>query len=601
MQQYNPWREQLVAGIVTPFISDMIQRNREANQAKKLNAIFSEAQNLVNGNQGQSLLAAQPTPEGYSSVTPWESVARNSYNPLTQFDMGTTGIAPTTQGQQSLFSSQDYRNAIMKLLGTKRFSMLNPALVEQYLTPFYQATDQARQEALKKEYADKLAKAQNPGDRRSVAWEGATQGVLPWDVVNAANSEYRYENPSAAENAANLFREKQFDEGVRQFDTGTSLTREKMADDRQRDAQAQRNWEKIFEAGREDARYARENPGYSSVFTGDDGGQWVVDRDGNTKKLDTGEGDINTLSVQDRAQIEYSQKRIKELEENRMKFRQMQTDIFKTGATSLVSDVDALNESEYMKGLKNELQRIDYEIAEEREKINKIWSKYSGGNAQISGNDVSAFPENRGSGNGKKNSNYQERGISKWKYGSYIDKAAKNYGVNPALIQAIISVESAENPKATSSAGAQGLMQLMPKTAKELGVNNPYDEEENINGGTKYLARLLKMYNGDVEKALWAYNAGEGNVAKGRKPKETRDYVPKVMKKYKEYANVKGEENSNDLFPTAISDEDYRGMLKKAIAGKYPGVSNEKELQEYLRKNGIKFSADIKPQDVNVF
>ena len=172
MQQYNPWREQLVAGIVTPFISDMIQRNREANQAKKLNAIFSEAQNLVNGNQGQSLLAAQPTPEGYSSVTPWESVARNSYNPLTQFDMGTTGIAPTTQGQQSLFSSQDYRNAIMKLLGTKRFSMLNPALVEQYLTPFYQATDQARQEALKKEYADKLAKAQNPGDRRSVAWEG---------------------------------------------------------------------------------------------------------------------------------------------------------------------------------------------------------------------------------------------------------------------------------------------------------------------------------------------------------------------------------------------------------------------------------------------
>ena len=192
--------------------------------------------------------------------------------------------------------------------------------------------------------------------------------------------------------------------------------------------------------------------------------------------------------------------------------------------------------------------------------------------------------------NYKKNS-----GSSKWKYGNFIDKAASNYDVDPALIQAVIAVESAENPDAISSAGAQGLMQLMPATAQSLGVKNSFDPEQNINGGTQYLSQLSKKYNGDVEKVLWAYNAGEGNVAKGHKPTETRAYIPKVLKKYEEYKSNDNEGSKN------LSNEDYAHLLEMVKAGKFPDIKNEAELQTKLKEYGRSFDVGINSQDVNMF
>lgn len=152
---------------------------------------------------------------------------------------------------------------------------------------------------------------------------------------------------------------------------------------------------------------------------------------------------------------------------------------------------------------------------------------------------------------------------------SAIVAAARKYGVDPALVAAVAKQESGFNQGAASGAGARGIMQLMPETAKALGVN-PDDMMQNIEGGAKYLAEMLKAYDGDIEMALAAYNAGPGNVeAAGgdmsRLPKETQNYVPAVMGYYDSFkaggtvaknATV-GEENNMDM-PKA----DFRSIFE---------------------------------------
>ena len=118
-------------------------------------------------------------------------------------------------------------------------------------------------------------------------------------------------------------------------------------------------------------------------------------------------------------------------------------------------------------------------------------------------------------------------------YDAAISDQARRQGVAEDLVRAVIQVESAFNPNAVSNKGAMGLMQLMPATAQELGVRNPFDPEQNISGGVKYLKQLLERYDNKVELALAAYNAGIGNVEKyGDVPpfKETRNYVSKITK-----------------------------------------------------------------------
>ena len=118
---------------------------------------------------------------------------------------------------------------------------------------------------------------------------------------------------------------------------------------------------------------------------------------------------------------------------------------------------------------------------------------------------------------------------------SIVKEKAAQYDLDPSLIHAVIKAESNGNPHAVSHKGAKGLMQLMPTTAYDLRVGNPFDPEENIDGGTRYLKALIERFNGDLTLALAAYNAGPKRVEKcGTVPQipETKQYVKRVLSLY---------------------------------------------------------------------
>ncbi|NLN60974.1 MAG: lytic transglycosylase domain-containing protein [Deltaproteobacteria bacterium] len=127
-------------------------------------------------------------------------------------------------------------------------------------------------------------------------------------------------------------------------------------------------------------------------------------------------------------------------------------------------------------------------------------------------------------------------------YDDIIRKASEKYDVDYALIKAVIKAESNFNHRAVSPVGAQGLMQLMPKTASSLNVQDSFHPENNINGGVRYLRYLLRLFNGNLSLALAAYNAGEGAVARynNRIPPypETQTYVQRVLQYLEQYRNL---------------------------------------------------------------
>lgn len=129
----------------------------------------------------------------------------------------------------------------------------------------------------------------------------------------------------------------------------------------------------------------------------------------------------------------------------------------------------------------------------------------------------------------------QEEEANREKIEQMIREVSARYNVDPALIRAVIKTESNWNSSAISRKGALGLMQLVPGTAQQLGVNNAFDPKQNLDGGVRYLHMLLQRYNGDLDRALAAYNAGPGAVDRARgvpRSRETREYVRKVTDSY---------------------------------------------------------------------
>lgn len=120
------------------------------------------------------------------------------------------------------------------------------------------------------------------------------------------------------------------------------------------------------------------------------------------------------------------------------------------------------------------------------------------------------------------------------RYDEIIESASKDHKLDPALLKAVIKVESDFNPRAVSTAGAIGLCQLMPKTASMLKVD-PWMVTENIEGGAKYLSMMLDKFDGNKHKSLWAYNAGPSAVVKNKVPKISKRYAKNVLHHYNKY------------------------------------------------------------------
>ena len=147
-----------------------------------------------------------------------------------------------------------------------------------------------------------------------------------------------------------------------------------------------------------------------------------------------------------------------------------------------------------------------------------------------------------------------------------VEQTANRLEIDPQLVDAIIKVESEYNPRAVSSKGAMGLMQLIPETAQRFGVANPFDPQDNIQGGVSYLKYLLDLFGGDLPRSLAAYNAGEGAVQRwGGIPSypETKDYVRKVTHIYKSASSPRGAQAAGykPPAPPIVRYVDERGVV----------------------------------------
>jgi len=146
---------------------------------------------------------------------------------------------------------------------------------------------------------------------------------------------------------------------------------------------------------------------------------------------------------------------------------------------------------------------------------------------------------------------------------SAIEQAAERHDVDPNLVRAVIKVESNFNPNAVSRKGAMGLMQLMPQTARQLNVANPFDPEQNVDAGVRHLKHLMESYGGDVKLTLAAYNAGQRAVARSSgvpRIRETRDYVKRITQLY--YSGFDGQQLfGNPVHEPIHVQRDSRGVL----------------------------------------
>ncbi|QWU14447.1 phage tail tape measure protein, TP901 family, core region [Paenibacillus sophorae] len=247
---------------------------------------------------------------------------------------------------------------------------------------------------------------------------------------------------------------------------------------------------------------------------------------------------------------------------------------------------------EYQESLKKTLDLRKQELA--------LLEKGAKDPSQLVSTKITTTTKTTGSDNSS--SSYSGNNSSTGDYSDIINKNASANKVDANLIKAIIAQESSFNPNSTSHSGAKGLMQLMDGTARGLGVTNSYDPEQNVAGGTKYFAGLLKKYNGDAELALMAYNGGPGRIDKWLKsgksislPKETKEYASKVLSYYNSYSGTSSSTSDNNgVAKTTVKTGDTSTTVKTdGPTAKEIKDAAEKNAQDILKAQNDVNSAQI--------
>lgn len=562
-----PWWANLAVNVLGGLWNDYQQRE----QNKKLHALEGEIASAINGlaggqqdndgglmgNAGSNFGAGLGSAGGMTGGNGWENAFHQSDNPLAEYDANMAGIAPTAQAAPVATitrrqpTAQEILNAFAGLMSSKRFRGVNPKAAQDLLTPYLTANENARAEQWRKELAEAYASAENDAAKLDVLYGGGIEGYVPQSILTSGQGRYQFDNPDLQPYSYNTGKKTFY--GSRNPRTGQyieagSFTNEltpqqevenaraaatlaenrrqfdlTLGDTREARNIAQKNLDRTFEADQNSVQ---------STILGDDGTLYIMRKNGKREKLDPNSVGLSTI---ERTKIDYHKGRIEELRKEYNNLLTAKAKLNKEQSGGVAEKFKEGGEGEQatpqMEEINQRLESIEKEVTTHENEISNIlnskmagrYQARSAGTTSTGGYTFTGATTNGG------------------QYADIINKHAKNYDVDPDLVAAIIQQESGGKKNAKSSAGAVGLMQLMPKTAKGLGVTDSYDPDQNIMGGTKYISQLLKKYGGDVRKALWAYNAGPGRVAQNYMPDEAKKYISRVLGIYE---SLKGQRKS---------------------------------------------------------
>ena len=412
--------------------------------------------------------------QGNISLTPQEAPQGYNSNPWANalhqsFTPLTAFDIGTAQRQPSI---QDIVKGADSLAASKRFSMLSPELVQGVKNSMIQQAENQRLKDLQNNFADMFGNAKSPAERMNILVQSVLQGAAPYQALTAFSPFAAHMSPhrqAIETDTGNTKRIDAFDPLTGNITPGAAF-----------------------------------KVGVSPNIAINAGSAENVAR-------------INALGDEARAQAT--------VQAQQLKIWQEQHKALSEEIANDRANLAGLNEQEAI-AMQSIINQKEQRLAQLEMLMSGAYSRT--GSSQPTQGDLGnlSYWGETSNGMGK-----DIHGKS-FDYSALINKYAERYGVDPDLAVAVMKWESGGNAGALSNKGAVGLFQLMPKTAQDLGVN-PHDVEDNIKGGIMYLRQMLDKYNGNLELALRAYNAGPGATDAGRYPAETQKYVPGVLGIYR--------------------------------------------------------------------